>query len=98
MILPNGNIAYDRYSCEEYLSSLGMNKWDIQDFIDLLQTIDFVDWKQEAKEWELDSMQQFDKRNGLICDLQEVIDDLRAGKGTKAKIADRIEALCEYWY
>lgn len=97
MLLPNGDIAYNKYTCQLFLSSLGMDEIDIENFINFFLS-DTIDWKQESKEWELDSMHQFEKRNGLINDLQEVIDDLRAGKGTKRQIAERINNLCEYWY
>ena len=43
-------------------------------------------------------MQEFEKREGLITELYNIVDNLRAGVGTKKKIAEDIENLCEYWY
>lgn len=92
---------YDQHSAEEYLLSLGFDKFDMEDFKGFLigdSPSEVEYWQKESQEWEHDSTMQFEKRNGLINDLQEVADDLDAGKGTKKKIADRIRHLCEEWY
>ena len=90
----------DRSAAHDFLHSLGMDDFDIQDFSALLfqEDEDLIDWKMEAKEWERDSVAQFEKRNGLITELYDIVDDLIAGKGTKKKIAERISSLCEYYY
>ena len=90
----------DAATAKEFLSSsLGLDKWDVEEFCQMLLTgSDAIDWKQEAKEWEKDSMHQFEKRNGLITELQDVADELLKGRKTKRQIADQINNLCEYWY
>ena len=90
------------YDAEEYLSSLGMDKIDIENFYQYLNDNHYYEgseyWKREAKEWEADSMQQYEMRAGLIQEVQELADKLASGKGgTKFQYAERLKKLCEYW-
>ena len=96
----NDQIINDTISAKEFLSSLGLDKWDIEEFCQMLLTnSDAIDWKKEAKEWELDSMQQFEKRNSLINEINELADKLESGKGgTKKQYAERLRQTCEFWY
>lgn len=103
MILLKDAYIYDCRTAEDYLDSLGMDKFDIEAMQTYLSekyeehSVDY--WKQEAKEWEQDSINQFEKRNGLICDIQELADNLASGKGgTKIQYANKLKELCEYWY
>ena len=102
MILNDGTFIYDSRTAEDYLGSLGMDKDDIIAIQKYLSekyeqhTVDY--WKQEAKEWEKDSVHNYELRNGLICEIQNLADELASGKGgTKAQYADRLRNLCEYW-
>jgi len=103
IILNNDIYIYNPRSAVDFLYSLGMDDLDIDEFIELISadkdeyTIDY--WKQEAKEWEQDSAAQFEKRNNLIVEIQNLSDKLRSGKGgTKAQYADKLLQLCDYWY
>ncbi len=100
--LRNGECIYSARTAIEFLYSLGMDDIDIDKFQEFLSeedetnTVDY--WKQEAKEWELDSAHQYELRNNLICEIQDLADKLASGKGgTKAQYADKIKGVCEYW-
>ena len=102
MILNDGTFIYSTRTLEDYLYSLGMDDLDIQAVQNYLnekyetRNIDY--WKNEAKEWERDSVREYELRNGLICEIQNLADELASGKGgTKAQYAERFKELCEYW-
>lgn len=102
LIIIDDTYIYDSRTAEDYLGSLGMDDEDIvalQTYLSEkyhVHTIDY--WKQEAKEWERDSVRQFELRNGLICEVQNLADELASGKGgTKARYAEKFKDLCEYY-
>lgn len=102
VIVKNGEYIYNSRTAIDFLYSLGMDNIDINTFRQYISedgeehTLDY--WKQEAKEWEKDSIHNYELRNGLICEIQNLADELASGKGgTKAQYADRLRNLCEYW-
>ena len=102
MILNDGTFIYSTRTLEDYLYSLGMDDLDIQAVQNYLnekyETHNIDYWKNEAKEWERDSVREYELRNGLICEIQNLADELASGKGgTKAQYAERFKELCEYW-
>ena len=94
------NYIPDRTAAYEFLHSLGMDDFDIQDFTTLLlqDDEDSVDWEQEAEEWKKDAIAQAEERNNLITELQDIVDDLLQGKSTKKNLAAKMSYLCEYYY
>ena len=102
MILNDGTYIYDSRMLEDYFYSLGMDDLDIEAVQNYLnekyETHNIDYWKNEAKEWERDSVREYELRNGLICEIQNLADELASGKGgTKAQYAERFKELCEYW-
>ena len=102
MILNDGTYIYDSRTLEDYFYSLGMDDLDIEAVQNYLnekyETHNIDYWKNEAKEWERDSVREYELRNGLICEIQNLADELASGKGgTKAQYAERFKELCEYW-
>ena len=102
LIIINDTCIYDSYTAEDYLSSLGMDNEDIAALQKYLNekyhthTTDY--WKQEAKEWERESAREFELRNSLICEVQNLADELASGKGgTKARYAEKFKSMCEYY-
>jgi len=102
ILLNDGTYIYSARTAIDFLYSLGMDDIDIDNFQKFLSeedetnTVDY--WKQEAKEWELDSAHQYELRNALICEIQDLADKLASGKGgTKAQYADKIKNICEFY-
>lgn len=87
-------------SAQDFLHSIGMDDFDVEEFISLLCS-EYEDdkryWMAEAESWKVEAEMEYEKRNDLITDLWNVVDDLIKGKGTKKQIADKISNLCEYW-
>ena len=102
MLWINDIPIFDSAAAREYLSSLGLNKFEIQEFSEILagkHDENAIYWEQEAKEWELESSREFEKLNSLICEIQELADELESGKGgTKKQYAEKFRQACEFWY
>ena len=100
IFLPHGIVIHNKDGAYNYLYTLGFSKLDVQEFLSYLE-IDqdkAEHLEQEAKEWEQDSVAEFEKRNGLINDMLDVADCLIKGKGTKIELAQKIKERCDYWY
>lgn len=102
IIFSDGTCIYDSRTAIEFLYSLGMDNTDIDCFIEMISesndehTIDY--WKREAKEWELDSAHEYELRNDLICEIQDLAEKLGSGKGgTKAQYAQKFLDICEFY-
>ena len=102
MIIINDTLIYDSRTAVDFLCSLGMDSVDIEEMIEFLseqystRTVKF--WENEAKEWEHESAREYELRNSLICEVQNLADELATGKGgTKAQYADRFLNLCEFY-
>jgi hypothetical protein len=102
MIIVNDTFIYDSRTAVDFLCSLGMDRVDIEEMIEFLseqystRTVKF--WENEAKEWEHESAREYELRNSLICEVQNLADELATGKGgTKAQYADRFLNLCEFY-
>ena len=100
IFLPHGIVIQNKSDAYNYLYSLGFSKLEIQEFVEYLEIDpDAREYlEQEAQEWEDNSAEEFEKRNGLINDMLEVAECLIKGKGTKAELAKRIKEQCDYWY
>lgn len=87
-------------SARDFLYSLGMDKFDVEEFTQLLCS-EYEDdkryWMAEAQEWQADAEREFEMRNSLITALWLIVDDLLEGKSTKRKLADQISNLCEFY-
>ena len=102
ILLNDGTYIYDGRTAIDLLYSLGMDDIDIDNFQKYIsedgEEHDIEYWKTEAKEWELDSAHEYEKREGLICAVQDLADKLASGKGgTKVQYAQRFKDACEFW-
>jgi hypothetical protein len=102
ILLNDGTYIYDGRTAIDFLYSLGMDNIDIDTFQEYIsedgEEHDIEYWKQEAKEWELHSAHQYELRNALICEIQDLADKLASGKGgTKAQYAAKIKNICEFY-
>ena len=75
-------------SARDFLFSLGMDKFDVEEFIQLACS-EYEDdkryWMAEAQAWQVDAEMEYERRNDLITALWLVVDDLLEGKKTKKK-------------
>ena len=101
-MLVNGQTIYDERSAREYLASLGLDIFQIENFVYYLT----CDTEEEMRNLELDCsiLQQergmiFENHNTMINELLNLADELASGKGgTKVQYADRIKQICDTYY
>lgn len=98
-VILNDQVILNIHDCRTFLASIGLDKFQIEDFIDCIMTSDdVIDWKAEAKEWELDSARNYELRQQLICEVQDLADKLATGKGgTKVQYRDKFYRACEFY-
>jgi len=102
MILVNDYVIYDSRTARDFLLSIGLNDADIEElqgYLNLLNEANDVSfWRQEAHDWEQDSIREFELRSGLISTIQNLADELASGKGgTKAQYAQHLRDACDFW-
>lgn len=102
ILLDDGTYIYSSRTAIDFLHSLGMDNIDINTFQEYIskdeEEHDIEYWKQETEEWKLDSAHQYELRNGLIREIQDLADKLATGKGgTKAQYAAKIKNICEFY-
>lgn len=102
IVLDNGICLYNSRTAADFLESIGISRLDFEKLCEYISdeydpyAIEY--WKTEAKEWKLDSAHEYEKREGLICAVQDLADELASGKGgTKVQYAQRLRDACEFW-
>ena len=90
---------YDKNSCLFFLNSLGMNEFEIEEFLSYVnESMLLEQYKDLVDAFERDSAGNYELRQNLICEIQDLADELASGKGgTKIRYADRLRKLCEYY-
>ena len=102
MILHDEYMIYDSRTAREFLLSIGLSVEDIEELQSYLNQLneenDVSFWRQEAYDWEQDSIREFELRSGLISTIQNLADELASGKGgTKAQYAQHLRDACDFW-
>ena len=102
ILLSDGTCIYNSRVARDFLESIGIDKLDFEELCAYISdeynpyAVEY--WETEAKEWELDSAHEYEKREGLICAVQDLADELASGKGgTKVQYAQRLRDACEFW-
>ena len=98
-VILNDQVILNIHDCRAFLASIGLDKFQIEDFINCIITSDDrIDWQAEAKEWELDSARNYELRQQLIYEIQNLADKLATGKGgTKVQYRDKFYHVCEFY-
>lgn len=96
IILKDGTYLYDEEAILDYLFSLGFDKFDIEELLttknDEIQSL-----QTELEEAERCIDSYYIALNSFSMDVLDICQNLRDGKGTKAKIADELERLVNFY-
>lgn len=94
----NDTLIHDDVSARDFLSSLGLDQFDIEEFVSYL-TSEKIEWKEEAESWKIEAEAEYDTKHAFLNEVQNLADNLATGKGgTKLQYARKFLDLCEqYW-
>lgn len=97
MMLFNSQLICDRDSAIDFLDSLGMDKFDIENFINFLGVSDEAEyWENLADSYKNEAEVEFELRHDFLNEVQNLAEELSTGKGgTKAAYAQEFLNLCE---
>ena len=90
------NYIYSQESLDDLLKSVGLATDVIIESSGVTNKLRAA--QERASEFEYDYFAESERFNSMTCEIQSVIEDMRANKGgTKKALADRLEKILDYY-